>query len=172
MGKITYRRATGIARPQAVVASTLPVMGGIAYTVGSVFFWPQLYKDNSLGILAASMFVMGSVFYMVAPLLDYLDMTYGIEATKDPPAAEKEVAQLEWLYIQQMMRTQRANTILYFVGAACFVAGSILFYPSMRTEARSRLPYAPVAHPRPSRRPSDRGVAASHDRAAPPPTSP
>jgi len=87
------------------------------------------------GVLAASLFTTGSIFFMIAPLVDYLNMTYGIEQTRDPPAPEKETAQLEWLYIQQMMRTQRANTILYFVGGACFVAGSILFYPSMRTEA-------------------------------------
>ena len=38
------------------------------------------------------------------------------------------------LYKAQMLRTQRANAMLYALGGACFVAGSFLFYPAAKQE--------------------------------------
>lgn len=101
MGKITYKRVTGLSRPQAIVASTLPVIGSVFYTIGSCFFWPNL--EDWAGDVAASLLTIGSVFFMLAPLLDYLDMWYGISEMKDMPIPSEGSARSQWLYLTQVL---------------------------------------------------------------------
>jgi len=113
----------------------MPIIGSVCYMVGSCFFWPNLYAMEWAGVLAASLFTAGSIFFMSAPILDYIDMSASYANLRHPPLGGDDAAKLHWLYMTQLMRTQRANTILYSVGGACFVAGSVLFFPSWRAEA-------------------------------------
>lgn len=106
MGKTILKRATGQTRPRAVVSASFPVLGGACFVVGSCFFWPTVYSINWAGNLAASMFTVGSSFYVVAPVLDYMDMYYGIDLVRPPSSTAKGTEQLEWLYVMQVLLTR------------------------------------------------------------------
>lgn len=99
MGKVTYKRVTGMSRPQAVIATTLPVIGSGFYVFGSFFFWPSL-QDWALN-LAAALFTIGALFFTVAPVLDYLDMLHVITELDAPPLPEDPVTKANWLYLTQ-----------------------------------------------------------------------
>ncbi|KAL3932526.1 MAG: hypothetical protein SGPRY_000664 [Prymnesium sp.] len=101
----------------AVVSASFPVLGGACFVVGSCFFWPTVYSINWAGNLAASMFTVGSSFYVVAPVLDYMDMYYGIDLVKPPSSTAKGTEQLEWLYVTNGAWLYLTGCFIVFLGA-------------------------------------------------------
>lgn len=141
MGKITFRK-TVIVLFRSKVAAVLPVLGGIAFLVGSFYFWPETEVNDSKEdaiFYGASWYVSGSAFYLIAPLLDYADMSFALrDALKknpflSPTQEYRGAGAYERLYKAQIVRSQRANALLYACAGVCFFAGSFLFYPDQRT---------------------------------------
>ena len=140
MGKITFRRVHSVIL-RSKVNAILPVLGGVAFLVGSVYFWPELAQgSSSAGDVGASLFTFGSFLYLVAPLFDFLDMQFSLSDMMTEEFGVVEEAsgrenRFERLYKAQMLRVQRANTMLYAVSGVCFVAGSFLFFPWARAQS-------------------------------------
>lgn len=135
MGKITFRK-TIIVLFRSKLTATLPVIGSVIFTVGSVFFWPTLRivdgtKAGSVSV-GASLFVAGSALFTIAPLLDYADMSFALRDALVRKPSERGIGAYERLYKAQIVRAQRANALLYACAGACFFAGSFLFYPEER----------------------------------------
>lgn len=138
MGKITFRRVREV-QTRSKITAALPIVGGLLFLCGSIAFCPGIFATDDLGAEAgATLFLAGSVLFFAVPVLDYWDMTTSIERLttfKDGAAAEagKDAGAdaYERLYKAQLLRTQRANALLYAVSGASFIGGSCLFYPSM-----------------------------------------
>lgn len=133
MGKITFRRLT-VTLVRSKINATLPVIGSGLFLVGSLYFWPDDLDRASDGNLdmGASLFVAGSALYMIAPLLDYADMSLALSEDLARKPDEPGVGSYERLYKAQIVRSQRANALLFACGGTCFFAGSFLFFPEER----------------------------------------
>jgi hypothetical protein len=135
MGKITFRRAT-ITLVRSKINALLPVAGSLLFLVGSLYFWPTApfggTHDSSVDT-GATLFVAGSALYTIAPLLDFADMSLALrdDLSRKPPH-ETSIGTYERLYKAQIVRSQRANALLYACGGACFFAGSFLFFSEER----------------------------------------
>ena len=141
MGKITFRK-TIIVLFRSKITATLPVLGGIGFLGGSFYFWPGVTVDGTKeGAIfwGATWYVASSACYFIAPLLDYADMSLALrDALKKNPFLSKTqeyrgAGAYERLYKAQIVRSQRANALLYACSGACFLGGSFLFYPEQRT---------------------------------------
>lgn len=134
MAKITFRK-TIIVLFRSKVTASLPILGGILFIIGSVYFWPTVRVQSSHEIAAtigAWLFVTGSAFYTIAPILDYADMSLALkDALLKKP--KDNAGAYERLYKAQVVRSQRANALLYAVAGGCYLAGSTLFFPDQRT---------------------------------------
>lgn len=134
MGKITFRPLVQVLNRTKAVA-VLPVLGSIIFAAGSAAFWPSFVftqEGNSAANIGATLFVFGSIFFFVAPVLDYLDMTYSAYDLRESAELATEAdKKYKALYKAQLIRTTRVNAILYSVSGVCFIAGSILFYPGL-----------------------------------------
>ena len=101
MAKVTFRRTLRVLA-RSKLNALLPVIGGLLFLIGSVFFWPSLelfgMDPDDVG---ATLFLTGSVLYLVAPVLDYMDMTYSLEDTLQQPSTN----QYERLYRVRKLRT-------------------------------------------------------------------
>jgi len=145
MGKLTYKRVIVVPARNKIVGS-FPVIGGVLFLVGSVFFWPDLLDPNieqAETYTGAVCFLLGSVFYLLQPLNDYYDLTWNIANLADQSEAKtvtwwdwwderprgKGAPDYEFLYKAQMLRIQGDNALIYVVGSLCFVGGSVFFLP-------------------------------------------
>ena len=129
MAKLTFRRVNHVMHRYYVVAS-LPVVGGVLFLFGSLFFVPEAASHRS-HIIGATCFIIGSVCYLIAPVMDFCELQVNLENLADqaPPSRSRD-SHFEVLYKSQLLQMQRATTILYSVAGVCFIVGSILFYPS------------------------------------------
>lgn len=160
MAKLTFRRVLNEVLLRTAVNAALPLVGGLLFLVGSIFFWPgvrvtkKLFKsgDDFVGPsdvsedIGAALYLAGSVAYLIAPVVDFIDMSFSImdiagtdEAlpTKQAPPAENSPLVIDYkqLYTAQMIRTQRVNTVLYVSSGICFTIGSIFFFPELKAES-------------------------------------
>jgi hypothetical protein len=138
MGKTTFRRVIKTLK-RAYVTASLPVAGGVLFTVGSAMFVPGATEEmlNS----GAICFLVGSGCYWAAPFLDYWEFTHNagnlldtppnLRATLSGESAESLYKAYEHLYKAQLVRMQRTNCLIYMMGGIFFVGGSVLFFPSM-----------------------------------------
>ena len=138
MGKITHRMDRSFATAGRIINAVLPVIGSTSFLIGSFFFWPEI----SQGEQGAVLFLFGSVLYVVAPVVDVIDMqasenaissisTDAEMALHEKPFAHDDYASL---YKAQMLKTQRVNALLYALSSVCFVFGSTLFFPAQRAQ--------------------------------------
>ena len=138
MGKLTFRRVVTTLK-RTLFISSLPIIGGTLFLVGSFCFWPG--ASHSTLNAGALCFLTGSLCYGLAPFLDFWELTHnhanlleappGIEATLGSGEANQMAAMYEHLYKSHILRIQRANILIYMLGGIFFIAGSVLFFPAM-----------------------------------------
>ena len=70
--------------------------------------------------------------------MDFWELSFNYANLAEPPPPKVDRPQLlnssaryEFLYKAQMLRTQRANALIYAVGGMFFIGGSTLFFPAM-----------------------------------------
>jgi len=144
MGKLTFRRVVSPLLRSKLNAS-LPVVGGVTFLVGSILFWPDITLAGVISAAdwGAGLFVAGSVLYIIAPVVDFLDMNYSLQDMMEAAPTSKQAVgeattllpNYERLYKAQIVRTQRANSMLYAISAVCFVAGSFFFFPAQKVDS-------------------------------------
>merc|ERR1711871_914055 len=134
MGKATYHRVITVPT-RSKVAASCPVTGGVLFFVGSFCFFPGERRDDVR--VGAVCFLLGSVLYLIQPLVDYWDLTYGLNLAEPAPSKvthwwdwwterapeREEQPDYEYLYKSQMLRIQSSNAAIYSMGALAFVAG-------------------------------------------------
>ena len=130
MAKLTFRRVVHVLHRYYAVAG-LPVLGGVLFLFGSLFFLPEAASHRS-HVIGATCFIAGSVCYLVAPLMDFVELQINLSNLVDqiPQPSSGDDSQFEILYKSQLLQMQRATALLFCVAGVCFLAGSCLFYPS------------------------------------------
>lgn len=141
MGKATYHRIVDVL-PIKYIVVTLPCAGGVLFLFGSFLFWPGASHDaTNTGALC---FLLGSLCYWAAPFLDFWELTHNLDNLVDRPLdvpidvssprharTAFSAALYEQLYKAHVLRLQRANSLIYMLGGACFTGGSVLFFPAL-----------------------------------------
>jgi hypothetical protein len=135
MAKITFRK-TIIVLFRSKITASLPILGGLFFIIGSIYFWPTLKINGSHDkavYIGAWWYVVASALYTIAPILDYADMSLALkDALQKKPKELDNAGAFERLYKAQVVRSQRGNALLYAVAGGCFFAGSMLFFPEER----------------------------------------
>jgi hypothetical protein len=96
----------------------LYLAGGLAFTFGSVFFFPVLARLEYIGVWA---FVVGSICYVLVTSHDFLEVRHVRRYARAPDPRRQAVLE-HWA------------TRAYLTGAALFAAGSVLFLPGIGRE--------------------------------------
>ena len=141
MGKLTFRRRVRVVTTlkRNYFMASLPICGGTLFLLGSFCFIPDLGRD--VITVGALCFLVGSICYWAAPLLDFWELTHNHDNLLEPPPdsglvltpsdSRRMAAFYEHLYKAHLLRIQCANCLVYMLGGAFFVGGSVLFFPAM-----------------------------------------
>jgi len=94
------------------------IIGSIMFAIGSIMFLPEVYEhsENSDMTFGTTMFFVGSVFFLMASWINGVNMP---RPEGQPPSFKLGVLALG----------------VSEAGAACFIAGSVLFYPQLEVNS-------------------------------------
>jgi len=107
MAKITFRRVVTVLHRYYAVAC-LPVIGGVLFLFGSLFFLPEAASHRS-HVIGALCFIIGSLCYLLAPLMDFVELQINLTNLVDqiPSPSSRDDSPWEILQIAALADAAR-----------------------------------------------------------------
>jgi hypothetical protein len=104
MAKLTFRRVVTVLHRYYAVAC-LPVIGGVLFLFGSLFFLPEAASHRS-HVIGATCFISGSLCYLIAPLMDFVELQINLTNLVDqiPLPSSHDDSRWEILYKSQLLQ--------------------------------------------------------------------
>ena len=104
MAKLTFRRVVTVLHRYYAVAC-LPVIGGVLFLFGSLFFLPEAASHRS-HVIGATCFISGSLCYLIAPLMDFVELQINLTNLVDqiPSPSSRDDSPWEILYKSQLLQ--------------------------------------------------------------------
>ena len=106
MAKLTFRRVVTVLHRYYAVAC-LPVIGGVLFLFGSLFFLPEAASHRS-HVIGATCFISGSLCYLIAPLMDFVELQINLTNLVDqiPSPSSRDDSPWEILYKSQLLQVR------------------------------------------------------------------
>ena len=104
MAKLTFRRVVTVLHRYYAVAC-LPVVGGVLFLFGSLFFLPEAASHRA-HVIGATCFIAGSFCYLIAPLMDFMELQINLTNLVDqvPSPSSGGDSRFEVLYKSQLLQ--------------------------------------------------------------------